>query len=150
MIDLLDSISVSPLWFPLLDPSLGDIFTLLANLEIPPSLWPPYYCKPVTHTRQFMIPTSQVERKYFSRFHEFRIMSKAQRKVFAAPGDKALNSLAGWCVDRNYILLHTDRFGYNHFLVGMNSEMQADVHEACFSSLTPDEQRVFFSRYFSS
>lgn len=134
-------------------PLVGEMFSLLLALDVPLRCWPHYFVHCRFITRQFQIPVFQVERKYFSRFHEFRLMSRANRKLYAAVGDKAFNDLersrSGITLSRQRILGCTARLNYNHYLSGMNSEMQADVHEACFSLLSPQEQRVFFSRYFS-
>lgn len=110
----------------------------------------PSSLSPVVPSAAPSLPNGLILR-FLHRFHYFRFLSKAARKPFATVGDHSLNAFAasrGACpVSRQIILNGFAPLGLNHHLEGMDTEMQADVFEACLSDVPLSDRLLLYNHF---
>lgn len=90
--------------------------------------------------------------RYVQLFHHFRLLTGANRKPASAVGDQILNQRASRLgrsnPSRSFILSAMAPLGLNHHISWMNSEKQADVHEACLGALSPSQRDLCLKLYY--
>jgi hypothetical protein len=136
--------------YKVLSPLLAFCFTQCLASNIPHSEWFDYLTLivfPPPPTAPVFDVTS-----YTSLFHQFRLMTGAVRKPYSAVGDQLLNRRASILgrpnPSRTFILDAMAPLGLNHHLSWMNTEKQADVHEACLGALPFEQQQLCLAQFY--